>query len=44
LPLDPDESFAPSERIVYLSIYPGFRFAPPWAKLCNRFAVNPTGS
>jgi hypothetical protein len=23
---------------------PGFRYAPPWAKFSNRFAVNPTDS
>jgi hypothetical protein len=35
-------SSAPSERCVFLFVYPGFRCASPWAKLWNRFAVYPT--
>ena len=34
-------SSAPSERCAYSFEYPGFRFAPPWAKFSYAFGVQP---
>ena len=36
-----DNSFAPSELCHLFFWYPGFRYAPPWAKFFYAFSVQP---